>query len=352
MLKKLLLLLLLFMLGAWLAWQQAEQRLTQAQLTFTEPLFELTAGRSAQSLCRQWQREQQLAAADCLLLRGYLKFYPQLSQLQQGVYRLPAQASLLQVLQLFRQGQVAQFSITFIEGETLQQSLDRVAQQPYLQQDITAPEQLAALLQWPSDWGPAHYDVAADSSNSAFSSWQRLEGRIFPDTYFFTANTRASVLLSRAHQALLQRLEQLWQQRDPLLPLQNKYQLLIMASLIEKESGHDAEKGLISSVFVNRLNSNMRLQTDPTVIYGLTDYSGRITRANLNNPHPYNTYRHHGLPPGPISLVGASSIRAAAQPDVSDYYYFVSRGDGSHHFSTTLQQHNAAVRKYILGQTQ
>ena len=122
-----------------------------------------------------------------------------------------------------------------------------------------------------------------------------------------------------------------------------------MASLIEKESGLLAEKPLVSSVFVNRLNSNMRLQTDPTVIYGLTDYSGRITYADLRNPHPYNTYRHHGLPPGPISLVGASALQAAAQPDVSDYFYFVSRGDGAHVFSETLQQHNAAVRKYILG---
>jgi UPF0755 protein len=126
--------------------------------------------------------------------------------------------------------------------------------------------------------------------------------------------------------------------------------LLTLASIIEKETGQLAEKPLIASVFVNRLQQKMKLQTDPTVIYGLGErYQGDITRAHLRDPHPYNTYVHFGLPPGPIAMVSATSLQAAAKPMVSDMLYFVAKGDGSHQFSATLKQHNAAVQQYIFG---
>lgn len=323
-------------------WQQAQQKLLATPIQFNDELFELRAGASVRQLCVQWQQQLQLSAWQCQQLKFYLRQHPQQTQLQQGLYRVNPQMSLQQVLALFRSGRVAQFSVTLIEGETLTQSWQRFADLPYLQQDLTQIAELQQLLRWPAEWGEL-----APMPELA----QQMEGLFFPDTYFYTANSKASSIWLRAHLALLTQLEQAWQQRQPDLPLQNPYQLLTLASIIEKESGLQAERGLVSSVFVNRLNTGMRLQTDPTVIYGVADYNGRITRAHLRDPHPYNTYRHHGLPPGPISLVGVSALKAAAAPEQSDYYYFVSRGDGSHVFSQTLEQHNSAVRKYILGQT-
>jgi UPF0755 protein len=333
MIKKLLVLLLLVVTGAVLVLCYGFQQLSQRQVALSQPYFTVHAGSSARGLCQQWLTEGQLKSYDCQLLRLYLKWQPELAKVRQGTYQTPDKATLLSLLRLFASGEVAQFSLTFIDGETVQQAISRLQQAKYLRQDVADSTDILALLSWPDDWG---------------AKPQHPEGLLFADTYFYTADSSASELVTRAQQALLRQLDLAWQQRQGALPLQNRYQLLIMASLIEKESGLLAEKPLVSSVFVNRLNSNMRLQTDPTVIYGLTDYSGRITYADLRNPHRYNTYRHHGLPPGPIALVGASALQAAAQPDISDYYYFVSRGDGSHVFSQTLEQHNAAVRKFIL----
>ncbi|MDP5191900.1 endolytic transglycosylase MltG, partial [Rheinheimera baltica] len=193
------------------------------------------------------------------------------------------------------------------------------------------------LLQWPAEWGPSPTNA---------------EALLYPDTYYYTANSKASELVIRAQNALLTELEQAWLQRQGDLPLYNRYQLLVLASIIEKESSYPPEKNVVASVFINRLHKNMRLQTDPTVIYGLENFNGNITRADLANPHLYNTYRHRGLPPGPISLVGRASLQAAAQPAQTDLYYFVSKGDGTHQFSSTLEQHNNAVKKYILGSKQ
>lgn len=330
------------LVGANHYWQQAQQQLLLKPISFEQELFELNAGSSVRQLCRLWMRQSQLTERDCQLLKVMLKQQPELALVQQGVYRVEPLMSLSQALALFRSGRVAQFSVTLIEGETLAQSWQRVLQLPYLQQDLAELSDLSTLVTWPEAWG----ELAAIAEPA-----KQLEGLFFPDTYFYTANTLASTLWLRAHQALLQQLDTIWQQRQALLPLKSPYELLIMASIIEKESGLLAERALVSSVFSNRLNTGMRLQTDPTVIYGLAEYSGRITRANLRDPHLYNTYRHHGLPPGPISLVSATALVAAANPAQSDYFYFVSRGDGSHVFSQTLEQHNRAVRKYILGQS-
>lgn len=332
MLRRLVILALsLLFLASVLVYNKMQQLAVQP-LQLTGDLFTVPAGASALGLCRQWQRQQLLDEQDCHLLRLTIWLRPELSAVRAGTYRVTADLSLVQLLELFVRGEVAQFAFTWREGETLQQTLERLQQADYLQYDLTE-QQLLQLLRWPEDWGQPP-EVA--------------EGLFFPETYYYTANSRASQLLSRAHQSLLQQLEASWQLRSLDHPLATPYELLILASIIEKEAGHEPEKPLVSSVFVNRLRSNMRLQTDPTVIYGLENFSGRITRADLNNPHPYNTYRHHGLPPGPISSVSASSMRAAAQPEETTLYYFVSRGDGTHVFSETLQEHNAAVRRYIL----
>lgn len=305
----------------------------QISLNLSADIHTVAPGSSALRLCRQWQQQALLSESQCLMLRLYLKLHPEDAAVQQGVYRIANEQTLLQVLALFRSGKEAQFALTLIEGETLQQSLARLQQAEYLQQDLTDAEQVLQLLQWPADWGPAP---------------EHGEALLYPDTYYYTASSKASELVKRAQQALLSELDTAWLQRDIDVPLQNRYQLLILASIIEKESSYPPEKTLVASVFANRLRKNMRLQTDPTVIYGIADFNGNITRADLNNPHPYNTYRHRGLPPGPISLVGRPSLLAAAQPAETELYYFVSKGDGTHQFSATLEQHNAAVRKYIL----
>ncbi|MEH8018558.1 endolytic transglycosylase MltG [Rheinheimera muenzenbergensis] len=309
--------------------------LQQAQLQLDSDLYPVAAGSSAGQLCHNWQQQGRLSSADCLLLRIYLKLNPAAAHVQQGLYRISNERTLLDVLALFRSGREAQFSLTFIEGETLAQAMQRLQSAEYLQLDISSEQQVLALLQWPAEWG---------------STPERAEALLYPDTYYYTANSPASNLIKRAQQALLNALDNAWQQRQGDLPLQNRYQLLTLASIIEKESSYPPEKTLVASVFVNRLRKNMRLQTDPTVIYGLQYFNGNITRADLNNPHPYNTYRHRGLPPGPIALTSAASLLAAAQPAQTDLYYFVSKGDGTHQFSSTLQQHNAAVKKYIFGE--
>ncbi|WP_337842111.1 endolytic transglycosylase MltG [Rheinheimera sp.] len=317
--------------GLWNSWQAA----LKTQVQFSEAYAEVKAGDTALKLCRNWLNTRQLSGSSCRWLSLYLKFHPELSKLHQGVYKVQPRQSVLSVLQLFASGKVAQFSVVLKEGETLKQSLQRLAQSPYLQYDLADEAELTALLSWPEQWGTAP---------------TLPEAMVFAETYHYTAQSKASDLLKRAHQLLLQKLEQAWQQRAADVPYQNPYQLLIMASIVEKESGHEPEKPLVSSVFVNRLKLKMKLQTDPTVIYGLGDsFNGDITRADLKNPHPYNTYQHFGLPPGPIALPSYSSMLAAAKPEASDWLYFVAKGDGTHQFSRTLAEHNAAVQKYIFG---
>jgi UPF0755 protein len=314
------------------------QQYSQSRLPLTEAYIEIKAGDSAMKLCRNWQQQNLLSNAQCRWLSIYLRIHPELSKLHQGVYRVPTDQKptrLLQMLHLFASGKVAQFAFSIKEGETLSQSLKRLAEAEYLQYDLTDKAALVELAKWPEAWGnkPAN-----------------AEALFFAETYNYTANSTSTELLKRANELLIQRLQQAWDSRQANLPYKTPYELLTMASIVEKESGHEPEKPLVSSVFVNRLALGMKLQTDPTVIYGLGDsFNGDITRADLKNPHLYNTYQHFGLPPGPIAAPSGSSIIAAAQPAQSDWLYFVSKGDGTHQFSRTLAEHNAAVQQYIFG---
>jgi UPF0755 protein len=174
------------------------------------------------------------------------------------------------------------------------------------------------------------------------------EGLFFPDTYQFERGHSVSDILRRAHARMEQVLARAWAERRDDLPYASPYEALIVASLIEKETGHEGERDLISQVFVNRLAIGMRLQTDPTVIYGLGErFDGRLTREHLREDTPYNTYVHGGLPPSPIALPGARSIQAALHPRPGNYLYFVSRRDGTSQFSRTLDEHNRAVREFL-----
>jgi UPF0755 protein len=176
------------------------------------------------------------------------------------------------------------------------------------------------------------------------------EGWLFPDTYRFAPGSSDAEILKRAHGAMKKRLAEAWEARDPDLPLKSAYEALILASIVEKETGAAAERALVASVFANRLKKSMRLQTDPTVIYGMgVAFDGNIRKKDLTTDTPWNTYTRDGLPPTPIAMPGAASLAAATRPAKSEYLYFVGKKDGTHQFSRTLEEHNRAVAKYQLG---
>ncbi|MDX1362402.1 MAG: endolytic transglycosylase MltG, partial [Pseudoalteromonas tetraodonis] len=243
-----------------------------------------------------------------------------------GLYELSAD-SVINNIKKINQGEQVSFSFTIIEGQALRDILNALSTAPHLQNDLKR-EQLGEQI---------------------IGRQTHLEGWLFPDTYHYHSNDTASSLLKRAAQKMQQTLADAWQQRANDLPYDTAYEALIMASIIEKETALASERPLIASAFINRLNTNMRLQTDPTVIYGLgEDFDGDIKRKDLINYTPYNTYRINGLPPTPIAMPSKEAILAAVNPPKSEYVYFVAKGDGSHQFSTTLKQHNAAVNRYIL----
>lgn len=247
-----------------------------------------------------------------------------------GEYVLPAGITPPQVLDMVVSGSVIQHTLTIVEGWTFAQLLDAVRRHEAILQtlDGASNEEIMTRLGYPD---------------------QHPEGMFMPETYHFPRGISDVAFLRRAHQTMRDRLNEEWPKRDPTLPVRSPYQALILASIIEKETGVPEERTQIAGVFVRRLLAGMRLQTDPTVIYGLgAAFDGNLRRADLSSDSPYNTYLYSGLPPTPIALPGLASIRAALHPAAGDTLFFVSKGDGSHSFSVTLDEHNAAVRRYQL----
>ncbi|CUX97213.1 endolytic transglycosylase MltG [Candidatus Hoaglandella endobia] len=258
-----------------------------------------------------------------------MAFEPKLVKIKAGTYLLKPGLTVRGLLALLVSGKETQFYIRFIEGSTLKEWLSVLSHAPYLQHDLQGVTQqmLAAKL-----------GVPADSV---------LEGYFYPDTYLYTANTLDSMILKRTRQCMAKILASIWQGRADGLPYKDPQALLTMASIIEKETGINKERARVASVFINRLRIGMKLQTDPTVIYGLgDDYRGIITRHDLTKLTPYNTYIISGLPPTPIAMPGQASLIAAAHPEKSDYLYFVADGSGGHVFTTNLVSHNQAVLQY------
>lgn len=246
-----------------------------------------------------------------------------------GEYELTPGLTPVSLMSLLMSGRNVQYPVTLVEGWTVRQALEHLWAQESVRVTLSerTDEEIKAILQSP---------------------FPALEGSLFPDTYFFTRNTTDEAILKRAHTRLLDVLESEWRTRQQELPYDSPWQALIMASIIEKESGYQAEKADIAGVFVRRLRQGMRLQSDPTIIYGMgSAYTGVIRRSDIDTTTPWNTYRVDGLPPTPIAISGRDSIRASLNPNPGTALYFVSRGDGSHQFSDTLQEHNAAVRRYL-----
>ena len=246
-----------------------------------------------------------------------------------GVYDIPAHASPAQIVRLFEEGRVVLDRITVVEGTTFAEFLHELDTDP----------DIAPTLRGESD---------AQIMAALGHPGQNPEGRFFPSTYIFAPGTSDLTILRMAYEKMSAVLARLWHGRSADLPLKTPYQALILASIIEKETGVPGERRRIAGVFVNRLRRGMRLQSDPTVIYGLgSGYDGRISTRDLSTDTPYNTYTRGGLPPTPISLPGLRSLRAAVHPAETGDLYFVATGDGGHSFSKTLAAHDAQVRDYL-----
>ncbi len=253
----------------------------------------------------------------------------QITKIKTGEYELPTGATMPDILALLVSGKSKQYSITFPEGRNFKEMLREIEKNPNLEHTL------------------------GDISNEALMAKigvteKHPEGLFFPDTYFFEKRTTDIDLLKRAYSKMQTVLQQEWLKKAEHLPFNNPYQALIMASIVEKETAQKTERTLISGVFNRRLTKGMMLQTDPTVIYGMGDrYQGNIRAQDLHTETPYNTYKIKGLPPTPIAMPGREAIYAALHPDHSNNsLYFVSRGDGTHVFSTTLSEHNQAVNKF------
>ena len=252
--------------------------------------------------------------------------------LKAGEYTLNKNITPYQLLLSLNHGKATQGSITFIEGRTFKQMREKLVQNDAVKSTIQPLSNVEIMA------------LVGKSEPHA-------EGLFFPDTFYFDRGTQDTILLKRAYDAMQSKLNIAWNNRSPNLPYKNSYEALIMASIIEKETGKASERPMIAGVFLNRLRIDMRLQTDPTVIYGMGEkYDGNIRRKDLSTDSTYNTYTRFGLPPTPIAMPGLASIEAALHPEKTKALYFVGKGDGSHVFSNSLVEHNRAVAKFQLNQ--
>lgn len=324
---KLLVIVFLLVSGAAIGlWWWADQPLSLRQSPVD---FRVVPGSSLRAAVTQIREAGVDLQPDLLILLARLKRAE--SAIKAGSYAVAAGTTPNQLLDKLLKGKVTQGELTLVEGWTFRQWRKRMDAHPELVHDTAGlPEaEIARLLGL-----DAHL----------------LEGLLFPDTYLFDKQSRDLDLLARAHRAMQRKLASEWAERAEGLPYKSPQEALIMASIVEKETGREADRTLVSAVFVNRLRKGMLLQTDPTVIYGLGEqFDGNLRRSDLQTDTPYNTYTRAGLPPTPIAMPGQASLRAALHPAASDVIYFVARGDGSSEFSRTLDEHNRAVNKYQRG---
>ena len=300
-----------------------------------DQLLTIERGTTGSKLAALLEQEKILEHAD--LLPWLLKLQPQLNKVKAGTYSLTGVKTLQDLLDMINSGKEAQFSVKFIEGKTFKEWRKNLENAPHLKQTLQGKtdKEIMALLDIP--------DVA-----KAVFEWNNMDGWLYPDTYNYTPNSTDLELLKRSTTRLQKALDKAWSERDENLPLADPYQMLILASIVEKETGVAAERPQVASVFINRLKANMKLQTDPTVIYGMGEsYTGNIRKKDLETMTPYNTYMIDGLPPTPIAMVSESALQAVAHPAQTDFYYFVADGSGGHKFTRNLNEHNKAVQEYL-----
>jgi UPF0755 protein len=310
--------------GAWLYWF-ANHPITPPRTPFD---FTVRSGASVKSVSRKLADEGLFPEGESFWVVA--RILGKAGAIQAGTYRLDRAMTPLEILAKLKRGEVVLAEILFVEGTTLRQWRAQLAANTNVRQTLAgkSDDEIRTAL------------GIADASP---------EGWLFPDTYRFAPGTSDLDLLKRAHAAMKKRLAEGWGSRDPNVPLKTPYEALILASIVEKETGTAPERPLIAGVFANRLRKGMRLQTDPTVIYGLGEkFDGDIRKRDLTTDTPYNTYTRDGLPPTPISMPGAGSLAAVMHPADTNAIYFVGKGDGTHHFSATLDEHNRGVAKYQL----
>ncbi|MCF5825400.1 endolytic transglycosylase MltG [Pseudomonas syringae] len=308
-------------------WQQ-NKALNQPLEVAQEQLLDVPAGSTPTGVLNRLQADGVIK--DAFWLRLYWRFNLANQPLHSGEYRMVPGMNVKGLFDVWKRKEVVQYSLTLVEGWNFRQVRAALAKQAKLEQTLAgvSDSELMAKI--------GHPDVFP-------------EGRFFPDTYRYVRGMTDAELLKQAYSRLEEVLDEEWNARSSEAPYSNPYQALIMASLVEKETGVPQERGQIAGVFVRRLKLGMQLQTDPTVMYGMGErFNGKLTRANLKEATPYNTYVIAGMPPTPISLVGREAIHAALNPVAGSSLYFVAKGDGSHVFSDDLDAHNAAVREYQL----
>ena len=330
----LILLLILGGVGFWGYQKLTEFVHTPVNVT-QDQLLTIERGTTGSKLAALLEQEKILEHAD--LLPWLLKLQPQLNKVKAGTYSLTGVKTLQDLLDMINSGKEAQFSVKFIEGKTFKEWRKNLENAPHLKQTLQGKtdKEIMALLDIPA--------VA-----KAVYEWNNMEGWLYPDTYNYTPNSTDLELLKRSTTRLQKALDKAWNERDENLPLADPYQMLILASIVEKETGIASERPQVASVFINRLKANMKLQTDPTVIYGMGEsYTGNIRKKDLETITPYNTYMIEGLPPTPIAMVSESALQAVAHPAKTDFYYFVADGSGGHKFTRNLNEHNKAVQEYL-----
>ncbi|WP_422416507.1 endolytic transglycosylase MltG [Pseudomonas sp. GZD-222] len=308
--------------SAWKVNSALEQNLHISQ----EQLLDVPTGTNPNRMF--YRMESQGLLDDAFWLRLYWRFNMAGVPLHTGEYRMTPGMTVRDLFEVWRRGDVVQYSLTLVEGWNFRQVRSALAKHEKIKQTLDSLSDAEVMDKL------GHPGVFP-------------EGRFFPDTYRFVRGMSDVEFLQQAYARLDEVLAKEWAERPTDLPYRDPYQALIMASLVEKETGVPQERGQIAGVFVRRMRIGMLLQTDPTVIYGMGErYNGKITRADLREPTPYNTYTNAGLPPTPIAMVGREAIHAALNPTPGSSLYFVARGDGSHIFSDDLDAHNSAVREY------
>ncbi|EAR59455.1 endolytic transglycosylase MltG [Neptuniibacter caesariensis] len=317
---------LVIVAGLWV-WNDYKAYINQP-VGLTEKIeFEVKKGSNFNGLVKQ------LNEVSGPLNEHYFKLYGRQSglagKIKAGIYELDIDTTPASFLAAITSGRSISYQFTIIEGSTFKELRARLNDNPHIVDDLKG--------------------LNLDQIKAKLSISEHPEGMFLAETYSFDKNSAASTLLKRANKMLIEALDSAWEGKDAALPYKSAYEALIMASIVEKETARPDERPVIAGVFVRRLNKRMRLQTDPTVIYGMGDsYKGNIRRSDLRKPTPYNTYVIPALPPTPIAMVGREAIEASVHPKEGKALYFVAKGDGSHYFSATLKEHNNAVRKYQL----